>query len=78
MLARTLRGYLYKMSVNKVPRRSASTSSLEERIVKRRKIELPPLTAEDYKNGVVLAPMVRSGTSTFRSCIYLNYLTDGL
>ncbi|KAI0347867.1 FMN-linked oxidoreductase [Trametopsis cervina] len=54
------------MSVNKVPRRSASTSSLEERIVKRRKIELPPLTAEDYKNGVVLAPMVRSGTMVTR------------
>ncbi|KAI0697672.1 hypothetical protein BC835DRAFT_1405602 [Cytidiella melzeri] len=55
------------MNTNKVPRRSPSTSSVtEERVAKRRKIELPPLTSEDFKHGVMLAPMVRSGTMVTR------------
>lgn len=31
------------------------------RIAKKPRLEYPPLTAEDYKNGLMLAPMVRSG-----------------
>ncbi|KAF7792504.1 hypothetical protein EIP86_003545 [Pleurotus ostreatoroseus] len=40
-------------------RRSCSPENL--RSPKRRKLEYPPLTPEDYKYGVMLAPMVRSG-----------------
>jgi len=59
--------WLREMNPIKVPRRSASTSSLiEGRTAKRRKNELPPLTSEDFKNGVMLAPMVRSGTMVTR------------
>jgi tRNA-dihydrouridine synthase 2 len=67
------------MHSTKVPRRSPSPSSItEERIAKRRKIGLPPLTSQDFKDGVMLAPMVRSGTSTSSSLICfsrLNFLT---
>ncbi|OCH87557.1 FMN-linked oxidoreductase, partial [Obba rivulosa] len=42
-------------------RRSRSLSSGSERLAKRPRLEYSPLTPEDYKNGVVLAPMVRSG-----------------
>jgi hypothetical protein len=44
----------YQMS-----RRSHSTSP-EPRAAKRPRLERP-LTADDYKDGVMLAPMVRSG-----------------
>lgn len=73
------------MNPAKVPRRPASASSLtEEHIAKRRKIELPPLSPEDFKNGVMLAPMVRSGTSTYfiqchvviLTAMYLQWLHD--
>ncbi|EMD30861.1 hypothetical protein CERSUDRAFT_163673 [Gelatoporia subvermispora B] len=42
-------------------RRSRSPSPGSERLAKRPRLEYSPLTPEDYKNGVVLAPMVRSG-----------------
>ena len=53
-LYRQLRIYLPKMS-------RRSPSPFEARLPKRRKLDYLPLTPEDYKNGVMLAPMVRSG-----------------
>ncbi|EIW63776.1 FMN-linked oxidoreductase [Trametes versicolor FP-101664 SS1] len=37
------------------------TPESSPRIAKKPRLEYPPLTAEDYKNGLMLAPMVRSG-----------------
>ena len=51
---RQLRVYIPKMS-------RRSPSPFESRSLKRRKLDYTPLTPEDYKNGVMLAPMVRSG-----------------
>ncbi|KAH9923165.1 uncharacterized protein BXZ73DRAFT_91478 [Epithele typhae] len=43
-------------------RRSLSSSpDSSPRISKKRRLEYAPLTADDYKDGVMLAPMVRSG-----------------
>lgn len=42
-----------------------SLSPAETRSPKRRKLEYPPLTPEDYKDGVMLAPMVRSGACEY-------------
>ncbi|KAI0325421.1 FMN-linked oxidoreductase [Cubamyces sp. BRFM 1775] len=37
------------------------TPESSPRIAKKPRLEYPPLTADDYKNGLMLAPMVRSG-----------------
>ncbi|OJT07991.1 tRNA-dihydrouridine(20) synthase [NAD(P)+] [Trametes pubescens] len=37
------------------------TPESSPRIAKKPRLEYPPLTAEDYKDGLMLAPMVRSG-----------------
>ncbi|KAJ8474244.1 hypothetical protein ONZ51_g7357 [Trametes cubensis] len=37
------------------------TPDSSPRISKKPRLEYPPLTADDYKNGLMLAPMVRSG-----------------
>lgn len=57
-----------KMTTSKLARRSYSPSVSDARAAKRRKIEHAPLTPDDYRNGVMLAPMVRSGART--SCLY--------
>jgi tRNA-dihydrouridine synthase 2 len=54
------------MTTAKVARRSPSPATSEARASKRRKLDYPPLTPDDYRNGVMLAPMVRSG-----ACMYL-------
>lgn len=41
--------------------RRSSSPPLSPRLAKRPRLDFEPLTPEDYKNGVVLAPMVRSG-----------------
>ncbi|KIP11107.1 hypothetical protein PHLGIDRAFT_100023 [Phlebiopsis gigantea 11061_1 CR5-6] len=53
--------WIKRMATGKLPRRSPSPLASGERATKRRKIDYPPLTPDDYRNGVMLAPMVRSG-----------------
>ena len=53
----------------KMTRRSRSPSPTLEvtspRLAKRPRLDFTPLTPEDYKDGVMLAPMVRSGACAF-------------
>ncbi|EKM61686.1 uncharacterized protein PHACADRAFT_248448 [Phanerochaete carnosa HHB-10118-sp] len=49
------------MTPGKLARRAPSPAASDTRAAKRRKLEYPPLTPDDYRNGVMLAPMVRSG-----------------
>ena len=56
--------WIKRMATGKLPRRSPSPLAFGERAAKRRKIDHPPLTPDDYRNGVMLAPMVRSGART--------------
>ncbi|GJE89711.1 tRNA-dihydrouridine synthase family protein [Phanerochaete sordida] len=49
------------MTPGNLARRSPSPAASDARAAKRRKLEYPPLTPDDYRNGVMLAPMVRSG-----------------
>ena len=61
-LIRQIRTRLPSMS-----RRSLSPSEARSPSSKRRKLDFPPLAPDDYKNGVMLAPMVRSGAREY-SC----------
>ena len=70
-LGHHLRKALY--TTTRMSRRSASPLP-EVREAKRRKLT-SPLTPEDYKNGVVLAPMVRSSARMLAS---LSKLTRAL
>lgn len=58
-----LRGLKHRIYLPNMSRRSSSPAGVPS--TKRRKLEYPPLTPEDYKNGVMLAPMVRSGARRF-------------
>ncbi|KAL6307795.1 hypothetical protein BKA93DRAFT_727023 [Sparassis latifolia] len=43
-------------------RPSSSSPTSSPRLAKRPRLEYEPLTPDDYKNGIMLAPMVRSGS----------------
>ncbi|KAH9854386.1 FMN-linked oxidoreductase [Lenzites betulinus] len=61
-LPRTFRSTLSRTFSIAMSRRSQPPSpDSSPRMAKKPRLEYPPLTAEDYKDGLMLAPMVRSG-----------------
>ncbi|KAI0829074.1 FMN-linked oxidoreductase [Trametes gibbosa] len=60
-LPRTLRSYSRPFSINMSRRSQPPSPESSPRIAKKPRLEFSPLTSEDYKNGLMLAPMVRSG-----------------
>ncbi|OBZ68467.1 tRNA-dihydrouridine(20) synthase [NAD(P)+] [Grifola frondosa] len=60
-LTKTASRRAHKTPVFIMSRRSHSPSLPDIRLAKRPRLDIPPLTSADYKDGIMLAPMVRSG-----------------
>lgn len=58
---------------NTMARRMHSPSPPSPRLAKRPRLEYEPLTSEDYKDGIMLAPMVRSGACKYRRVLNITF-----
>ena len=65
-IQRTYRPLGFRRFSSMSRRSHPSSPDSSPRVVKRQKLEYAPLSTDDYKNGLMLAPMVRSGA---RECI---------